>query len=116
MSRFFATSDTDTESSSESSDDEPRLVGGAKGTTGAAIGAKYVRAGTHVVGQEALNRSMCHYRQLSARLYSGFSVDLHSKMLHVCIVYTHSLSNRPATIYGREHVHVPCSLLVGFYV
>lgn len=39
MSRFFATGDTDTESSSESSDDEPRLVG-AKGTTGAAIGTK----------------------------------------------------------------------------
>ena len=47
MSRFFATGDTDTESSSESSDDEPRLVGGARGTTGAAIGAKYVRAGTY---------------------------------------------------------------------
>ncbi|CAI8034637.1 Eukaryotic translation initiation factor 3 subunit C [Geodia barretti] len=40
MSRFFATGDTDTESSSESSDDEPKLVGGARGTTGAAIGSK----------------------------------------------------------------------------
>ena len=38
MSRFFATGDTD--SSSESSDDEPRLVGGTGGTTGGAIGAK----------------------------------------------------------------------------
>ena len=62
MSRFFATGDTDTESSSESSDEEPRLVGGARGTTGAAIGAKYAREGTHVVGQGALNRSMYHYR------------------------------------------------------
>ena len=106
MSRFFATGDTDTESSSESSDDEPRLVGGAKGTTGAAIGAKYVRASTHVVGQGALNRSMCHCRQLSA----WFSVDLHPKILHECIVYTHSLYNRPATIYRSEHV--PCSVAV----
>ena len=38
MSRFFATGDTDTESSSESSDEEPRLVG-ARGT-GAALGMK----------------------------------------------------------------------------
>ena len=40
MSRFFATGDTDTESSSESSDDEQKPVGGARGTTGAAIGSK----------------------------------------------------------------------------